>query len=101
MVIDIYKHSKGIDCFHPSYLQVQVTYFSGAENVLIGCQGRCLNTWRTPGGWENIRETGNLKLLHPILENKVVAVKNSASGSPRTKPPRLTSFSSRKKLLDW
>lgn len=101
MVIDRYKDNKGIDCFHPSDLQVQVTYFSGAGNVLIGCQSHCLKTRRTPGGWENSWETGNLRLLHPILENKVVAIRSSASGSPRMKPPRLTSFSSRKKLLDW
>lgn len=39
-------------------------------------------------------------MLYPILENKVVVVRNSASGSPRMKPPRLSAFSSPMKLLD-
>lgn len=42
MVIDRCKDSKGVDCFHCSYPQVQVTDFSGAENLLIGCQSHCL-----------------------------------------------------------
>ena len=42
MVIDRCKGSKGIEYFHCSYLQVQGTYFSGAENLLIGCQSHCL-----------------------------------------------------------
>lgn len=80
--------------FHSSHLQGQVTYFFGAENLLIGRQSHCLKTWSAPGGWENIQETGNLKMLHPILENKVVVIRNSASGSPRMKRSKLTSFSS-------
>lgn len=46
---------------HSSRLEVQVTYFFGAENFLIGCQSHCLKTWRTPGGWEHLQKTGNLK----------------------------------------
>lgn len=29
---------------HSSWLEVQVTYFFGAENFLIGCQSHCLKT---------------------------------------------------------
>lgn len=102
MVINWHGNIKGIlHHFYSSHAQVQVTYFFGAENLLIGCQSHCLKIWRTPGGWENTQQAGNLKMLHPILGNKVVAIRNSASGSPRTRHPRLTSLSSWKRLLDW
>lgn len=48
-----------------------------------------------------MQETDNLKMLYPILENKVVVIRNSALGSPRVKRSKLTLFSSLMGLLDW
>ena len=102
MVINSCGAIKGIlNCFHSSQLQVQVTYFSHAEHFLIGRKSHCLKIWRSPGGWENFQVIGNLLCCTQFQEKKMVVIRSFASGSPRMKHPKFTSFSPWMGLLDW
>lgn len=77
---------------HSSWLEVQVTYFFGAENfpnrMSEPLSKNLENSWRLGTSPEDRQS----EVLHPILEKKVVVIRNFASGSPRTNHSTLISF---------